>query len=98
MELTREQRLEIYKLAKENFIRMGTQQCGICVELSIASLKTYKIPIFSYEPIEMFPEFNAIKPEGNRYGIGGLFWWPIEDTDSRIKAFDRMIELASNDK
>ena len=41
-----------------------------------------------------FPEFNPtyFKPTASIYG----FWWNIEDTESRLKAFDTLIELYKN--
>ena len=41
-----------------------------------------------------FPEFNPeyLKSTASIYG----FWWDIEDTESRLKAFDTLIELYKN--
>lgn len=97
MELTREQRLEIYKLAKEMYVSgiNNNNMSGICIELRRAVYSIHGVNIVAEHIDNIFPELKSVQLDRT---TDGLFWWPLEDIDSRLKAFDLMIELASNDK
>lgn len=42
----------------------------------------------------IIPEFNPETFNANPRAVGG-FWWNVDDRDSRIKAFDKLIEIYS---
>jgi hypothetical protein len=45
----------------------------------------------SYSDLTYYiPEFNAKFLNGNPFQV---YWWPITDTESRIKAFDKLIKI-----
>ena len=50
-------------------------------EFSPTYLKSYKVEYFASRPYLQ---------------IGLEFWWDVDDTESRIKAFDKLIELYEN--
>ena len=82
--------LKDIKKAKDFYLRHESSYMCIC--FSWANYKKYG----TLEKIqERIPEFNreflnAIKTSCD-YGA----WWPSDDRDSRIKAFDKLIEIYS---
>lgn len=71
---------------KSTFIRSG-----MCAYMYRAYLeRTKKYPSIT-DLITLIPEFNY-KFLG---GKNGYYWWDIEDSKSRLKAFDKLIEIYS---
>ena len=63
---------------------------GMCYCIYKA-LKHYTNTCVSYTDITQYiPEFNAKFLNGDPFQV---YWWPITDTESRIKAFDKLIKL-----
>lgn len=77
--------LRVIKLAKKVYKYRYAGSRGMCAAFEYASCQlkhTYKAP-----------------PEFNRVFLGGenkLYWWPMSDIESRIKAFDKLIEIYKN--
>lgn len=63
---------------------------GICYCIYKA-LQYYTNAQVAYSDLIYYiPEFNVKFLEGNPESA---YWWPIEDTESRIKAFDKLIKI-----
>lgn len=100
MNFTKEQRHEIYKLAKKQYITdteyifMGA---GMCVSIAMAtgdyfgkSGNCMYVNIFVIgNPFATFPELKSIMPAGKR---PSQYWWPVYETETRIKMFNKIIE------
>ena len=82
--------LEALKEAKKYYINIDPyERKGICFCIYIAFVKKFGID-FSY------PEFDNLIPEFNPEFLGGKinpqnYWWSIFDKESRIEAFDTLI-------
>ena len=63
---------------------------GMCYCIYKA-LKHYTNTVIPYTDLTYYiPEFNAKFLNGDPFQV---YWWPITDTESRIKAFDKLIKL-----
>lgn len=63
---------------------------GMCYCIHVAILH-YTNAQISYSDIKYYiPKFNADFLNGN---LESAYWWPIEDIESRIKAFDKLIKV-----
>ena len=55
------------------------------------ALRHYTNTCISYSDLTYYiPEFNAKFLNGDPLQV---YWWPIVDTESRIKAFDKLIKI-----
>ena len=85
--------LTILREAKDLFLEdYGKYHSCMCVCIRKACDKVsdkyqINIPNIKY----LIPEFNRDFLKGNV----GLFWWPLEDRESRLEAFDKLIKLYS---
>lgn len=88
--------LEVLKLAKEIYSNRNLEvgMC-YCIHTSLCRVLN-KSFINDYEYLSKYiPEFNPEFLDGDsRY----VYWWPLCDTESRIKAFNKLIALYENSK
>ena len=81
-------KIDLIKEAKEIFLKR--KDIGMCYALTLAYWNNHKsmYPKLS----ENLPEFNRkfLNPESNS---DNPFWWNRNDKESRIKAFDKLIEI-----
>jgi hypothetical protein len=92
-----EDRLAIYKMAKEEYIRAIDNDNHVSMfVLLIEAYKTQKGETLSPYPISFmanfiaeFPEMSEIRPKGELLGFN---WWPAKDFLSHLTAFDAIIE------
>jgi hypothetical protein len=96
MSLTKEERRQIYLQAKEIFIKYPKH--GMCLLLEISYKKHLSkrgisnASVNYAELLDLFPEFNAIKPEDKTVGE---YWF--DNKRQRLAAFDKIIkETKSN--
>lgn len=91
--------LDVIKKAKINYYKYkGT---GMCTHLYDAIESCKYLNINEYKDKCVNDDFNIIKffiPEFNRkfFNINKdniCYWWPRYDTESRLKAFDKLINL-----
>ena len=85
--------LKILKLAKETYINREKEDyiwnVGMCYHIRIAFKEICDRRI-AYNDISYYiPEFNS-KFLG---GDCAAFWWDVQDTKSRIAAFDKLIKI-----
>lgn len=87
VEVTKEMRHNIYVEAKKYYIKLYDPDIfiGMCKAITITSNK-----LNIYIPALSLPEFLSIKPDG---AFSYHYWWPIEDIETRIKMFDKLIEM-----
>ena len=90
MELTKEQRNEVYTLAYENYLIeiTNSRYCGICTVLYGVMLKFDYCPILN--DYTLIPNYL---PELNLFKNDKTFWWDRRETEPRINAFKEMINL-----
>lgn len=86
---------EIYELlvkAKEYYISRSFYRLGMCFFIREMAIREGLIEEFSNytEVYDLIPEFNPAY-------LGGSdetdYWWDLSDSESRIKAFDKLINL-----
>ena len=86
--------VDILKEAKEFLLKsdkyIGMCECIRCV-CELNSIKYFTL----YYIEQNIPEFNSIYLTNKDIPIC-LFWWPLCDKQSRIKAFDKLINLYKN--
>lgn len=92
--LTREQKLEIYKLAKKIYIDKVSGIFGMCYAINEATSKLgyhfdYIFAVYSYKNRNYFSEFHKLKPRKKEVDS---YWWDLDDTEIRIKNFDILIK------
>lgn len=95
--LSNEEILELIILAKLFYLESERYPIrGMCRSFYLAMVvKGY---ILEYHDIEykdirrIIPEFNLEFLEAKKYDID-WYWWHINDTESRIRAFDKLINL-----
>lgn len=97
MKLTNEEVLCVLYTAKSKFItdrNSDNYAYGMCFYLQISISFIFNIYLYYTEIKNIIPEFT---PEtfGLNVEYHGL-WWKIKDNDSRIKAFDKLIEIYKN--
>ena len=102
LKLTKKQRHEIYKAAKEGYEAMLTKEFddinakGMCAYLRNAAAKILNVDILEIEALglspyfnkEQYPEFLAQCPRSNPEG----YWFYINDFQSRKNAFNAIIK------
>lgn len=59
-----------------------------CIHKALEHYTNAQVPYSDL--IYYIPEFNVNFLEGN---LESAYWWPITDTESRIKAFDKLIKI-----
>ena len=86
--------LKVLKLAKEMYINRNLE-FGMCFCIHTSLCKIVHKPLISdYEYLSKYiPEFNPEFLNGNSKCV---YWWPLTDTKSRIKAFDKLISIYEN--
>lgn len=84
----RKQTLEITKKAKQVYLD-GKEPCMCFCFIRVKS--SFLCPDMIAKRI---PEFKPSTFGINKVDIAGL-WWPCKDRQSRIKAFDKLIEIYS---
>jgi hypothetical protein len=97
--LTKQQRHEIYIRAKHLFMYKSLIEltfkgmCGSIIGIARSSPKFFRIiktrhAVFYTDKV--FPDLYEIKPEGKGFDE---YWWPLQDTETRIKMFDILIQM-----
>lgn len=86
--------VDILKEAKEFFLK-SDKYIGMCECIKWVC----KLDLTKYTSLccihQNIPEFNSIYLTGKDMPIF-QFWWPLCDQQSRIKAFDKLINLYKN--
>lgn len=81
-------KVDMLREAKKTFLQR--KDIGMCYALTLAYWNNYKFtyPKFS----ENIPEFNRkfLNPDSD---FNNPYWWDQNDIESRIKAFDKLIEI-----
>lgn len=100
--LTPDEIVQVLEAAKESFLYWAVkfEEQGMCNHIT-SQLATHlphvPVELIRINPSLYIPEFNPVflcgrKKEFHRY------WWPQEDIDSRIQAFDKLINIYKNGK
>lgn len=103
-ELSRAQKLEILKEAKKMYV--DERHTGMCACLDHAILgfiveKLHQDPYLYGFTDGDYDYLRDIFPEFNSFDLTGIFfdefkyWWPLDDSKSRIEAFDKLIKIYS---
>lgn len=101
--------VDLLKKSKELYLKNIGEvgMCG-CIKVIANQNKTRKeqsdegmIPynVIVAQIPEFNPDFLGATPRRKwvkAFNIGLEFWWDVNDTESRIKAFDKLIELYEN--
>ena len=86
--------VDVLKEAKE-FLLKSNKYTGMCECIKYVcnqnNIKFISICCIA----QNIPEFNSIYLTGKDIPIC-LFWWPLRDKQSRIEAFDKLINLYKN--
>lgn len=86
--------LKVLKLAKEIYVNKKVE-VGMCyciyLSLSIVLHKSFSCGRKYLN--EHIPEFNPEFLNGDSFSI---YWWPLDDSKSRIRAFDKLIYIYEN--
>ena len=97
MKLTNKDILCVLYTAKSKYItdrNSNNYAYGMCFYIQTCINYILKIYIDYNKIKNIIPEFI---PETFGLNVeGSMFWWNIEDIDSRIKAFDKLIEIYKN--
>ena len=97
MKLTNEDILCVLYTAKAQFIAdRNTPNYGIsmCFYIQQSLKSIFNIYVYYSKIKDIIPEFI---PE--TFGVNieyDFYWWNVEDVDSRINAFDKLIEIYKN--
>lgn len=97
--MKRERILEILKNAKNNYIcDIHRNKWGMCKFIDAEILheercNTNFCSCYAYIP-QLIPEFNAEFLGGDPRRV---YWWDKNDTESRIRAFDKLIAIYEKD-
>jgi hypothetical protein len=94
-DLTKEDRLEVYRKARETYkkgiangelpgmcwcMEIAAANLGICTRIGVLDY------VYNYDLRgKYWPEFDALNTKNQ-----GGYWWPKWDTESRLKAFDKL--------
>jgi len=91
--LSKEEALKIIREAKDSYIEETNARCyaGMCYHLNQSLIKNGYELVYYFEIKEYIPNFNPAFFDINLFD-GDLYWWHLEDTESRIKAFDKLIK------
>ena len=87
-------------LYKDKELLQGTRGMCYCLNKVLHDQEEFSCPYYRIEFIgystllHNFPEFNPkyFKSTASIYE----YWWDVKDTESRLKAFDTLIELYKN--
>lgn len=86
--------VDVLKESKE-FLLKSNKYIGMCECIKWVC----KLNLIKYTSLrcirQNIPEFNSIYLTGRDVSIF-YFWWPLCDQQSRIKAFDKLIDLYKN--
>lgn len=88
MELTRDQRNRIYRESLELLKSEEYYAICYCIENVMCRLDIFSrfcSPLYS-EMVSWLPELRKRKPK-----TAEMFWWPVEDKESRIKVLKQCI-------
>lgn len=83
--------LKDIKKAKDNYLRHKSSFMCIC----FTDVSYEKYGLGSVQICERIPEFNMEFLNATRTSCDGGAWWPADDRNSRIEAFDKLIEVYS---
>lgn len=103
MVLDLETRVKVYYHARDSYIsKHPFARAGLCLEL-VRSVRHVTGKKASYRDLQrLLPEFADVKPFfariPNKHWWENKYWWKLEDSESRLKAFDRMITIAESKK
>lgn len=88
-------RLKILKRAKEIYSNNRLDDIGMCycIERAYDEIEVYGL----LTATEIIPEFNRKFLDAPRDRYDRAYWWPVGDTESRIKAFDKLIKYYETD-
>lgn len=89
--LSNKEIVTLLRVAKTNYIydiENNLPQEGLCYYIIQASYQIYNRFITCYDIPILIPNFNPIFCKGDN----ATYWWPIYDTESRINAFNKLIE------
>lgn len=94
--LTREQKHEIFKLARETYIKEEVSDhpsyVGMCwyIDVAMTRFRIIDYDTNSYITLmKLLPEFKKKKPRGVKLYDA---WWDRNNTEIRIKTFDELIK------
>ena len=109
-EYTKAERHEIYKKAKKDYVDWIKENreiyesgglimvyggmCDSIHNIIEGKMRGLHPEEDTFEIGDELPEMASIKPE-QRYGV---YWWPVENTELRIKMFDKIIEMTKPDE
>ena len=86
--------VDVLKEAKE-FLLKSNEYTGMCECIKcVCELNSIKYTTL-YCIKQNIPEFNSIYLTGKDIPVF-LFWWPLGDKQSRIKAFNKLINFYKN--
>lgn len=85
MYYTDRQILKVLKEAKRRYANRPIS--GMCCSISVAFERLYRAYISYSDLPKIIEGFNFKYLGGEPYG----YWWPTTDVDSRLKAFDKLI-------
>lgn len=91
----KKQILKIIKKAKQVYLDGKSPFMCVCFQMVYPYFYYNNFPFFCYNDIvREIPEF---KPSTFGLHVDNInrYWWPISDRASRIKAFDKLIEIYS---
>lgn len=85
--------LKVLKRAKEIYIHQK-YEVGMCYCIYISLSEILYDPFNDYKCLNKYiPEFNPKFLKGDSTSV---YWWPLNDSKSRIKAFDKLISIYEN--
>jgi hypothetical protein len=87
--ISRNTKLAILKMAK--MICEKHPEYGMCTSILITSEILLSRAAYTISLPKLLPQFNREYLGGN--ALYGLYWWDPKDRESRLKAFDKLIEL-----
>lgn len=102
--LTKKQKRDILRRAKRMYIKEWSKEVGMCYCIERAGIwliqtkiglqpSLYGFNDANYRYLQkIFPEFNSMDLAGRYFGKYD-YWWPLEDTQSRIEAFKKLIDI-----
>lgn len=91
--------LNVLQKAKADYIELeiasGPNGCGMCYYIDCHIMLTNLFVSSDYTYIKnIIPEFNR---EFLNSDSTNIYWWPVDDIESRIKAFDKLITIYEKD-
>ena len=90
--LSNKEIVKILERAKNLYINFcHTSKNGMCHYIMIAYYELYGKHIMVYQTSMIIPKFKPIFCKGDK----AMYWWDLNDTESRINAFNKLIEYYS---